>query len=411
MNSTVWRVHVCAWIVGGLLALLALSPAHAGSVQEDWENCLLSVLPKFKKPGVQPTTPLEQTCIGMRMVRGYDGPKNVNGATPYFQRAAQADFPSALTMLSHAYSNGYGLTKDQAKANDLLRKAAALDDTDAMLTLGEVYSRGLGVQADQATAQKWVRAAMDKGNRFAWAIWQKTFAPGASELSRATAAYADQKYAAAATLAQEAADKGNARGQFLFGWQLDKGEGIRADPARGAIWYRKAAEQGDGEAAAALGRLFEDAHGMREDWVEAAKWYKRAADLGDPMGTFLYARAFQCGIGVAQHRGFAIEWFWRAEARGHPEGGRWGRWLRGETNDPGVCSQRERDTVGMISVEPVGVAFRNSAERLAWLSSAAGNARRAATWVEWSQRKQDYETCQRNQGGNCQLPGLEPPKP
>lgn len=408
------RLRVGAGFLGGLIGLmiLAAGPAQASSVQEDWEHCLLSVLYKFKKKGAPaPATPLELTCVGMGLTRGYDGPRNPVGATPYFQRAAQANFPSALVMLSHAYSNGYGLPKDQAQSNALLRKAAELGNSDGMLTLAEVYFRGLGVKPDAEAAKKWVRAAMDQNNRAAWTIWQKNFAPGASELSKAADVYSDRKYGESAKFAQLAADQGNARGQFLIGWQLDKGEGMQADPARGATWYRKAADQGDGEAAAALGKLYEDAHGVREDWVEAAKWYKRAAELGDPMGTFLYGRAFQCGIGVAQHRGWAIEWFWRAEARGHPEGGRWGRWLRGEGNDPGVCSQAERDMVGMISVEPVGVAFRTSRERMAWLSNAAANARRVGEWVDWSRRDQEYQTCQRNGGSNCRMPGVEPPRP
>lgn len=396
-----------------LVGLLMLAPgaAHAGSVQQDWEHCLLSVLHKFKQKGVQPGTPLEQTCVGMRMVRGYDGPRNPAGATPYFQRAAQGMQPSALAMLSHAYSNGYGLAKDQDQANALSRKAAELGNSDAMLSLAEASSRGLGVPKDELQARKWLRAAVDQGNPFARTEWQQRYAPGAAEFSRGAEAYRGENHADSARFALQAAEQGNARGQFLIGWQLDKGEGMKADPARAASWYRKAAEQDDGEAAAALGRLFEEGHGVREDWFEAARWFKRSAELGDPMGTFLYARAFQCGIGVAQHRGSAIEWFWRAQARGHPEGGRWGRWLRGETNDPGVCSQRERDVAGMTSVEPVGVAFRTAQQRLAWLANAAANARRVGAWVEWSTRNQNYVACQQGGGANCAAPGIEPPRP
>ncbi len=386
------------------------APAPGGNVQLDWEHCLLSVLHRYKKPGVEPATALDQTCVGMRLVRGYDGPKNPARATPYFQRAAGAGNATAMAMLANALLQGHGVQPDPAQALQLLRRAADLGQTDAMLTLGQFAFRGShGVPQDRRAARELVKAAADRGNRAAWTTLQTVFGPEAPLLDKAIVLYQGGQAAQAWPLFQQAARAGNVRAQFQVGWQLDKGEGVASDTAAAAGWYRKAAEQGDGEAAAALGRLMEDGKGQAENWVGAAQWYRRSAELGDPMGTFLYGRAYQCGIGVPQNRNDAIEWFWRAEARGHPEGGRWGRWLRGVGNDIGVCSQRERDVMGMVSIEPVGRSFRNAAERLAWLGQTHANSERASAWIDWDRRQREYANC--GGGKGCVSPGAEPPRP
>ena len=386
------------------------TPAPATNVQIDWEHCLLSVLHRYKKAGPEPTSPLDQTCVGMRLVRGYDGPKNPAAATPYFRRAAEAGNATAMVMLANALLKGHGVPPDVPQALRLMRQAADRGQTDAMLSLGEFAFRGShGVPQDRRLARERVQAAAERGNRAAWIALQQVFGPEAPLLDKAVALYQAGRAAQAWPLFQQAARAGNVRAQFQLGWQLDKGEGVGADAAAAVGWYRKAADQGDGEAAAALGRLLEDGRGLAENWTHAAQWYRRSAERGDPMGTFFYGRAWQCGIGVPQNRNDAIEWFWRAEARGHPEGGRWGRWLRGVGNDIGVCSQRERDVMGMLSIEPVGRRFRNAAERLACLSQKHADFERAGAWIDWDRRQRAYTRCGGGQG--CIAPGAEPPRP
>lgn len=385
-------------------------PPPGTNVQIDWEHCLLSVLHKYKRAGLEPSSALDQTCVGLRFQRGYDGPKNPARATPYFKRAADAGNATAMTLLANALLKGHGTAPDVPRAMALLRRAADLGQTDAMLTLGEIAFQGTyGQPKDRRAAAELVKAAAQRGNRAAWQTQQQVFGPEAPTFDKGIVLYQRGQAAQAWPLVQQAARAGNARAQFLAGWQLAKGEGVAADLAAAAGWYRKAAEQGDGEAAAALGQMQEDGKGLPENWLEAAKWYRRSAELGDPMGTFFYGRAYQCGIGVPQNRNDAIEWFWRAEARGHPEGGRWGRWLRGIGNDIGVCSQRERDTMGMLSIEPVGRTFRNASERLAWLGQTHANFERASAWIDWDRRQRDYANCGGGQG--CIAPGPEPPRP
>ena len=386
------------------------APAPGTNVQVDWEHCLLSVLHRYKKAGLEPSTALDQTCVGMRLVRGYDGAKDPARATPYFRRAAEAGNATAMVMLSNALLKGHGVQADPPRAVQLMRQAADRGQTDAMLSLGEFAFRGShGVPQDRRLARERVQAAAERGNRAAWIAWHQVFGPEAPLLDKAVVLLQAGQAKQAWPLFQQAARAGNVRAQFQVGWQLDKGEGVAADAAAAAGWYRKAADQGDGEAAAALGRLLEDGRGVGENWIDAAQWYRRSAEMGDPMGTFFYGRAWQCGIGVPQNRNDAIEWFWRAEARGNKDGGRWGRWLRGIGNDIGVCSQRERDVMGMLSIEPVGRRFRNAAERLAWLGQTHANFERAGAWIDWDRRQREYARCGGGQG--CVAPGAEPPRP
>ena len=397
-----------------VLPLLSCSPANSASsdVQKEWENCLLSVLHTYKKgTAATPTSARDQMCVGMMYVRGYEGSKNPAKATPLFQKASDAGNPVAMTMLANAYMQGHGVNRDPARALQLFRQAADRGQTDAMLTLGQFSARGTGVPQDRTLAHHYVKEAADKGNLAAWTALQLFFGPAAEDLNKAIDLYRDNKAADAAPYFRRAADQGNIRAQFQVGWMLDKGEGMPSDPANAVVWYRKAADQGDGEAAAALGQLFENGKGLAENYISAAEWYALSAKIGDPMGTFLYGRAFQCGIGVPQNRGEAIVWFWRAEARGHPEGGRWGRWLRGEGNDIGACSQRERDVMGMSSSDPVGITFHNSTERLNWLSADHAASERVGAWVDWSTRRSEYQACTMAGGSNCREPGIEPPKP
>ncbi len=245
--------------------------APATNVQIDWEHCLLAVLHKHKKAGREPRSALDQTCVGMRLLRGYDGPKNPAGATPYFRRAAEAGNATAMTLFANALLKGHGLSPDVPRALQLLNQAAALGQTDAMLTLGEFAFRGShGQPQDRRAARARVSEAAQRGNQAAWTALQQVFGPEAPALDKAIVLYQTGQAKQAWPLFQQAARAGNVRAQFQIGWQLDKGEGVPPDAAAAASWYRKAADQGDGEAAAALGKLMEDSKGQAENWMEAA---------------------------------------------------------------------------------------------------------------------------------------------
>jgi uncharacterized protein len=60
------------------------------------------------------------------------------------------------------------------------------------------------------------------------------------------------------------------------------GQGVPADSALAAQYYRMAAEQGHSGSQNNLGALYESGDGVPQDNTMALKLYRQAADSGDP---------------------------------------------------------------------------------------------------------------------------------
>ena len=59
--------------------------------------------------------------------------------------------------------------------------------------------------------------------------------------------------------------------------------------------------------------------------------------------------------------------------------------------------------------EPVGMTFRNSGERNAYLMGLRQQVDHAEASVWWNIKSSEYESCMRSSGGrNCQNPGSKP---
>jgi TPR repeat protein len=81
------------------------------------------------------------------------------------------------------------------------------------------------------------------------------------------------------------AEQGHARAQFSLGLLYDEGEGVPADAAKAAYWYRKAAEQGHREAQFNLGQMCSVGHGLPKDLQQAYFWWILASSDGDEEAT------------------------------------------------------------------------------------------------------------------------------
>jgi TPR repeat protein len=90
-------------------------------------------------------------------------------------------------------------------------------------------------------------------------------------------------------------------------------------------------------------------------------------------GAFALGRMYEFGMGVPQDRAQAIEWFKKAAKLGHPKGAYWARWLNDYSNCIGFRNETEQRTLGFLRcpADPVGVTFRNNAERLAYMRTKA----------------------------------------
>ena len=62
------------------------------------------------------------------------------------------------------------------------------------------------------------------------------------------------------------------------------GQGVAADEAKAAHWYRQAAEQGNSDAQWLLGSMYEFGRGVERDPVQAHMWYSLSGASGNPYG-------------------------------------------------------------------------------------------------------------------------------
>ncbi|MGQ0812360.1 MAG: tetratricopeptide repeat protein [Nitrospiraceae bacterium] len=161
---------------------------------------------------------------------------------------------------------------------------------------------------------------------------------------------------------------GNDDCQLALGVLYEYGAGVPKSDSQAVPWYRKSADQGNPIGQKTLGLMYELGKGVPENWAEAARLCARSAEKYRDSAHAL-ARMYEFGMGVPQDRARAIEWFKKAAKLGHPEGNRWSLWLNDYTNCIGFRNAQEQQTLGFLRcpADPVGVTFRNSNERFAYL--------------------------------------------
>jgi len=70
-------------------------------------------------------------------------PPDLPGAALWFQRAAQKDDSTAMSLLAECYLDGKGVARDPRLAIELLEKAVEKNDPSAMNELGDLYKKGI----------------------------------------------------------------------------------------------------------------------------------------------------------------------------------------------------------------------------------------------------------------------------
>lgn len=81
-----------------------------------------------------------------------------------FQKAAEANLPSAQYNLALMYIRGIGMPADPAQGLAWMRRAADNDHAEATRNIGVFYSKGLGVSQDMEEAARWYRKSMRLGS-------------------------------------------------------------------------------------------------------------------------------------------------------------------------------------------------------------------------------------------------------
>lgn len=137
-------------------------------------------------------------------------------------QTAQAQLQAA----AQAYQKG-----DVVSAFNHLYQAAQTGDPVAAYNLSVAYGNGDGTQIDQAAALRWLKQSAAAG-----------YPPAQYDLALYYLSQGNPKEAA--PLMKALAEKGDAAAQFNYGVMLTRGDGVKANAAKGKEYIQKAAAQG-----------------------------------------------------------------------------------------------------------------------------------------------------------------------
>jgi TPR repeat protein len=370
-----------------LIAVLALAPpaAHASN---DFDVCRRYDLQQLARQGT-PGSPEAEFCLGFGYAAGQVLSRDLPKAMTHYRTAAQKGYAPAEAALGLHYQQGLGVAPDLDQAIAWYRKAAAHGHEGAKQNLQQIEASARNRKAEPPL-------------------------PGQKLFDECTRLYKAGDKAGAVKPCMAAAQAGNHWAQLQIGYQYEFAEGLPQNFGEAVKWYAKSANQGNSAAQRNLGQMYEDGAGVREDWVMAAQWYRKSADQGYAKGQSSLGRCYEFGIGVPQSRGQAIAWFNKAAQGGDGKAAYFARHLGGN-NFIGFRTEDEHAMVingklrfALAFQEPVGMTFRNSGERNAYLMNLRQQVDRAEASVWWNIKSSEYDSCMRRGGRGCQNPGPRP---
>ena len=105
---------------------------------------------------------------------------------------------------------------------------------------------------------------------------------------------------------------GNADGQFMYGYCLEKGFGVSQNYEEAAHYYKLSADQGNADGQFMYGYCLEKGFGVSQNYEEAAHYYKLSADQGNADGQFKYGYCLEKGrtLTPLQLAEFTHSFFW-----------------------------------------------------------------------------------------------------
>lgn len=167
-------------------------------------------------------------------------------------------------------------------------------------------------------------------------------------------------YERALLLYQQAAERGDAEAQFIFGGMLYQGQGKeKPDRHNGFKWLLKAAEQGkvSPESLGIIGAMYLRGNAVPQNYLEAEKWLSKAAQSGNVTAQNDLAYLYYHGLGGVPDYQKALQLYERAAYQGD------------------VVAQAN---TGLMYATGVG-AERDRAKGYAWYSLAASRGNTTAS--------------------------------
>ena len=151
-------------------------------------------------------------------------------------------------------------------------KGANAGNAEAQVQLATMLIDALGVRRDHGTAAKWLKAAADRGHRYAMYRLGRLFEDGQTGEPDITQAV--QWYT-------KAVRRREPNAAFRLGALYERGRGVRADRERALKLYRLAAAGSVLKATHRLGSALVQSNERTADLVEGAMWLELALRGGD----------------------------------------------------------------------------------------------------------------------------------
>ncbi len=294
---------------------------------------------------------IAQYNLGVAFTNGTGIRQDYSEAVTCFRLAAEQDHAAGQCGLGFMYDLGLGVKQDFAEAAKWYRRSAQQSHSTAQTSMGFLYEHGLGIEQDYSKAMHWYRLAADQEYAPAAVCLGDMLEDGRSKPA-AHGVVADDAQAAA--YFRQAADLGDARGQFRLGVLYATGRVVNQDRAEALKWYNLAADQqygpalynlafvyktgdgvdadktkamellrhaadvGDTNAMRYLGRLYANGDTVPHDDKEALKFYRLAAEKGDALAQVDLGKMHEQGAGTPQDYAEAVKWYRLAAQQDEP---------------------------------------------------------------------------------------------
>ena len=114
-------------------------------------------------------------------------------------------------------------------------------------------------------------------------------------------------------------EAGHAPAQAAYGYVLERGEGVTADPAGGCAWARRSAGQGNSGGLLNHGSCLLRGVGGARDVAGGVAQLEKSFALENPEAAFALGQFYRDGQYLPRDLALARQWFVRARDAGHTE--------------------------------------------------------------------------------------------
>jgi uncharacterized protein len=165
MKKIIVLIVIVFCVVAGI-AIVRLQQPAAPQVQSDNPSAPPLDIPALTAKAETGDAAAE-TKLGESYAQGSGVTQDMNQAVKWFRKAANQNYPPALSLLGEMTQAGQGVKADPAKAAQLYRQAAEKGSVAGQYNLAYLYEQGIGVEKNEVEASKWYQLAAEGGDPLA----------------------------------------------------------------------------------------------------------------------------------------------------------------------------------------------------------------------------------------------------